>query len=162
MFWDEAMDVIDQLIAEWASEKPELATEAMQVVGRLIRLGQRLKEEANTLLQPMGLSYSDFDLLATLRRKGNPYTLSPTALQQSVVLTSGAMTACLRRLERKGLISRGEDASDGRKRSATLTPKGVELVERIAVERFALAEREVAMLEPAKRKRLADMLRELG
>lgn len=156
------MDLIDTLIADWAAERPDLATDAMQVVGRVIRLGRRFQDEVNAQLQPSGLSYSDFDVLATLRRSGAPFALSPKELQQSVVLTSGAMTACLGRLERKGLVSRSGDARDGRKLTAQLTPQGQSLVDSLVIERFALAEREIASLEPAERQRLAELLRALS
>jgi DNA-binding MarR family transcriptional regulator len=156
------MDVIDRLVTEWGEQRPDLSTAAMGVVGRMIRLGRRFHDEANALLLKSGLTYSDFDVLATLRRAGAPHVLSPKELQQNVVLTSGAMTACLIRLERGGLIVRGCDSTDGRKRTVMLTPDGISLVDSIIVERFALADREIAALKPNDRERLTSLLRALG
>lgn len=156
------MGLIDQLIADWARERPELNLEAMQIVGRIMRVGRRFQDEANALLGSHGLSYSEFDLLATLRRKGRPFAQTPSELQASVVLTSGAMTACMNRLERKGLIERSGQTSDRRKRLASLTVAGVALVDQLAEARFALAEQQVQQIDQAARNDLRQLLTILG
>lgn len=157
---DEPFDVIDTLVAEWRRERPASAPAAMQVVGRVIRLGRHYEEQVARMLRAHALSYSDFDVIATLRRSGAPYELSPTALRKNVILTSGAMTACLRRLEAAGLVSRAASSHDRRRLSARLTDKGFDLVEALIDRRFALAgealsgldRSEVAMLEALLRK----------
>ena len=111
------------MIADWRREDPSLRAGAMQVVGRILRLGRAYQDEVSALLRPHGLSYSDFDVIATLRRSGPPYALTPTQLQHSVLLTSGAMTACLKRLQQRGLIARAADDQDGRSFAAKLTKK---------------------------------------
>ena len=155
-------DRVDTLIADWKREDPCLHADAMQVVGRIIRLGRTYQDEVAALLQPRGLSYSDFDVIATLRRRGHPFELTPTQLQQSVLLTSGAMTACLRRLELRGLISRSADAQDGRRSTARLTKKGQNLVENLIEHRFALAKRSITHLSAKRIEALVALLRELG
>lgn len=156
------MDLIDQLIADWARERPELDLGGMQIVGRIMRLGRRYQDEANALLNRHGLTYSEFDLLATLRRMGQPYAQTPSRLQASVVLTSGAMTACMNRLERKGLIERTGESGDRRKRLASLTTRGLALVEQLAEARFALAKQQVQLVDPADRASLRQLLKALG
>jgi DNA-binding MarR family transcriptional regulator len=155
-------DLVDRLIADWRREDPSLRPEAMQVVGRVIRLGRLYQDHVSALLRPHGLSYSDFDVLATLRRSGHPFELTPTELQQSVLLTSGAMTACLRRLEDAGLITRRTDAQDGRRSSAKLARRGQTLVEKLVHQRFELARDEVGGLSARQVDALIDMLRQLG
>lgn len=156
------MDLIDQLVADWARERPELDLGAMQIVGRIMRLGRGFHDEANALLGQHGLTYSEFDLLATLRRMGRPYAQTPSQLQASVVLTSGALTACMNRLERKGLIARSGAAGDRRKRLASLTPAGLALVDQLAEARFGLAERQVQQVDQAARDDLRRLLKALG
>jgi DNA-binding MarR family transcriptional regulator len=155
-------DLIDGLVAEWRQERPKTTPEAMHVVGRIIRLGRLYEEEASRLLRPHGLSYSDFDVLATLRRAGAPYEQTPTQLQKNVLLTSGAMTACLRRLESAGLISRRAGQPDRRRLSAKLTAAGHAMVERLIDRRFDLAKTATAGITPAQFAELEHLLRRLG
>jgi len=155
-------DLVDTLVADWRRENLGLRPEAMQVVGRIIRLGRLYQEHVSALLRPHGLSYSDFDVLATLRRSGHPYELTPTELQQTVLLTSGAMTACLRRLEEAQLITRRTDAQDGRRSSAKLAKRGQSLVERLIHSRFELAREELGGLNGKQVEMLVELLRKLG
>lgn len=157
-----ATDLIDRLVADWQRERPQSASEAMLVIGRIVRLGRRYEDEVTRLLRPHGLSYSDFDVLATLRRSGEPYEGSPTQLQKNVLLTSGAMTACLRRLEAMGLISRRGGQQDRRRLSAILTDAGFEMVERLIDRRFDLAQASLGELRPAQVAALERLLRQLG
>jgi DNA-binding MarR family transcriptional regulator len=133
----------------------------MAVVGRLLHLGGLLQARAGERLRRYGIGYTELDVLATLRRSGAPYRLSPTALRKSVLLTSGAMTACLNRLEQRGLISRSPDESDRRSLMATLTVQGVQLIEAAIASHFAQADHAIAGLEPAERAELARLLRKL-
>ena len=158
---DAGSDRVDALIADWKREDPSLRADAMQIVGRIIRLGRTYQDDVAALLRPHGLSYSDFDVIATLRRCGQPYTLTPTQLQGSVLLTSGAMTACLKRLELRGLIVRSADADDGRRSGAKLTRKGQGLVEKLIARRFVLAQRSLADLNAKQIEALTTLLRVL-
>lgn len=156
------LDLIDSLVAEWQRERPQTAPEPMQTVGRIIQLGRKYEDEVTRLLRPHRLSYSDFDVIATLRRSGQPYALSPTQLQHNVLLTSGAMTACLGRLERAGLISREAGQSDRRRLAARLTAKGHELVEHLIDQRFALARAALEGLDATQVAMIEPILRQLG
>lgn len=155
-------DLIDSLVAEWRQERPGTAPEPMQVVGRIIRLARGYEEDVARMLRPHGLSYSDFDVLATLRRSGKPYELTPTQLQKNVLLSSGAMTACLRRLEAAGYVSRAAGQADRRRLSAKLTAAGVGIVERLIDARFELARASLGGLSPAQLAELERLLRRLG
>ena len=154
-------DLVDQLLRDWRRERPELDASAMAVVGRILHLGRLLEADANSSLKPIGISYTDLDVLATLRRCGAPYRLTPTVLRKSVLLTSGAMTACLNRLEARGLIVRGAQDSDRRSLTAALTAKGVKLIDKAIVARFQEAERAVTGLAAAERAELARLLRKM-
>jgi DNA-binding MarR family transcriptional regulator len=155
-------DLIDALVADWRQERPKTRPEAMHVVGRIIRLARLYEDEVARMLRPHGLSYSDFDVLATLRRSGAPYEQTPTQLQKNVLLTSGAMTACLRRLESAGLVSRKAEKADRRRLSAKLTAAGQAMVERLIDKRFELAQASVAGITPAQFAELESLLRRLA
>lgn len=155
-------DLIDILIQDWNREKPLSKPEPMKVVGRIMRLGREFHDEVNKLLRPHGISYSDFDVLATLRRHGTPFSLSPTELAQTVLLSSGAMTACLTRLEGADLIVRSDHVTDRRSRSAQLTQKGVALVEALIDQRFELAECKLSGFSRSEIASLENLLRRLS
>ena len=154
-------DLVDQLIADWAREVPDLDTNAMRVVGRVLRLGRKFETRINEILKPHGLRYTDFDVLATLRRSGRPYCLAPKELLKSVVITSGGMTAALDRLTDADLIERVPNSDDRRSMSAKLTAQGARLVEELIVVRFHDASRSIDALSPAERVTLGKLLRKL-
>ncbi|KRC79778.1 hypothetical protein ASE13_11905 [Sphingomonas sp. Root241] len=154
-------DVVDQLLDDWRRERPDLDASAMAVVGRLLHVGALVQTGADQRLRGHGISYTELDVLATLRRSGAPYRLSPTALRRSVLLTSGAMTACLNRLEQRGLIRRSPDAADRRSLMATLTAEGVHLIDDAVAAHFAEAARMIVGLAPAERTELAHLLRKV-
>ncbi|MEM1088919.1 MAG: MarR family transcriptional regulator [Pseudomonadota bacterium] len=154
-------DVIDLLRSQWESQLPHLDTEAMEVVGRITLLASRWEAELQRALKPFALSYTDFDIIATLRRSGEPYELTPTELLQSVVLTSGAMTTALTRLEKAGLLSRTPDPSDGRVRRAKLTRSGAALAAKAARVRFNVAGEQVTELTNKDQQALVGLLRKM-
>lgn len=155
-------DRIDRLLAEWEAERPELDAAAMAVVGRLLSIGRHLEARANAALKPLGLHYTDLDVLATLRRGGKPYRRTPTELRDSVLITSGAMTACLDRLAGNGLIARVADPNDRRSTAAELTTEGRKLIDKAIAVRFREASDALGALSEAERTRLAMLLRKLG
>ena len=155
-------DRIDRLLAEWRIERPELDAAAMAVVGRLLNIGRQLEARANAALRPLGLHYTDLDVLATLRRGGRPYRRTPTELRDSVLITSGAMTACLDRLEHNGLIARIADPHDRRSSAAALTGAGRKLIDKAIAARFEEAADALSGLSATERSRLAALLKKLG
>lgn len=158
----DGVDRIDRLLADWQAERPELDAAAMAIVGRLLSIGRQLEARANAALKPLGLHYTDLDVMATLRRSGKPYRLTPTQLRDSVLITSGAMTACLDRLEGNGLIARVASPSDRRSSAAELTPSGRKLIDKAIVVRFREAADAVLGLSDSERVRLAALLKKLG
>ncbi len=154
-------DLIDALIGEWHQASPELNTDAMAVIGRLIHIGDHLKDSASQALKPHGLAYTDFDILATLRRSPSPHKLTPTELSNTVLLTSGAMTAALRRLEDKSLISRPSSTTDARIKAVQLTEAGSALAALAAKTRFEEASARANSLNTNEQDQLATLLRKL-
>jgi len=158
----EKKDLVDALIDDWRKTRPELDARAMGGVGRILRIGHLLELRINRLIKPYQITYSDLDLLATLRRMGEPFTLTPEQLRQSVLLSSGAMTAAINRLEKKALLQRRQDARDRRVRRVSLTPKGLALIDEVIELRFAEARDAMGCLSEAEQTQLYGILRKLA
>lgn len=155
-------DLMERLIGQWAQERPELDASAMRIVGRIMRLGRQFEKDAALALKPLGLSYTEFDIIATLRRSGRRYELTPGQLGKAVLLTSGAMTAALDRLEQSGFITRHASDSDRRVKTARLTAAGKRIAVKAAEARFEVAKEVVDGLSVNQRSSLAKLLLELS
>ncbi|KUM72672.1 MarR family winged helix-turn-helix transcriptional regulator [Streptomyces griseorubiginosus] len=154
-------DAVDAIIDQWAVVRPDLDTKAMEVFGRIYRLSRAMGDRVEKVYAPYGISRGEFDVLATLRRAGEPYTLSPRQLSSTLMLTTGGMTGRLDKLERAALLRRSPDPHDRRGLQVTLTEKGLTVID-AAVEAGLTAQTEaLATLTPAQSTQLADLLREL-
>jgi DNA-binding MarR family transcriptional regulator len=158
---NEAADDVDRIIEQWARERPELQTEAMAVFGRVYRIARLVGDGQERVYAQHGISRGDFDVLATLRRHGAPYQLSPKALSASMMLTTGAMTGRLDKLEQRGLIRRSPDPDDRRGLVITLTDEGRALIDGAVGPGLAAQSDVLDKLPPASRQQLADLLRDL-
>ncbi len=154
-------DIIDDLVSEWNKEEPSLDVSAMEVVGRLILLGKILEKRAGIAIQSSEIHYTDLDVLATIRRSGEPYELTPKQLMKSVLITSGSMTALLNRLEKLGLIVRTKDESDKRIKRAKLTKKGISVIDKAIKLRFEEANKSISSLDTNERYSLSGLLKKL-
>ena len=154
-----AKDIIDQLIDQWERERPDLDARPMAVVGRILRLATHLDRRVNEALKPFGLAVWGFDILATLRRHGKPYAMTPTALMEAAMLSSGAMTNRIDRLENLGLVERQPSPNDRRSFQVQLTRKGRKVIEKAIEVRFAEAEDALDGVSKRDRKQLGNLLR---
>lgn len=154
-------DIIDDLISEWNKEEPSLNVSAMEVVGRLILLGKILEKRASNAIQGFEIHYTDLDVLATLRRKGKPYELTPKHLMNYVLITSGSMTALLNRLEKLNLIIRINDKSDKRIKKARLTKLGISVIDKAIKLRFEEANKSISALDFNEKYSLSVLLKKL-
>ncbi|ANL45063.1 MULTISPECIES: MarR family winged helix-turn-helix transcriptional regulator [Rhizobium] len=126
---EEKQDHVDRILAQWRRERPDLDVEPMGILGRLKRLGTHLGREVETVLMKHGLSTSAFDVLATLRRSGAPYRLSPGELLEMTMVSSGTMTNRIDQLEKSGFVERILNREDRRSVLIALTEKGLATVE---------------------------------
>lgn len=122
-------DRVARIQAEWARERPEIDVTPQGVIGRLHRVGALLMAELDTVFAEHGLADGEFDVLATLRRAGEPYERTAGELADSVMVTTGGLTKRVDRLERAGLVSRRRAEHDGRSRVIALTPQGRALID---------------------------------
>lgn len=125
-------DRIQRMKDEWAREYPHLDSNVMATVGALLEAAKRLdKNWLAPFAARFDLQKGEFDVIATLRRAGSPYELTPTDLYERLLLTSSAMTSRLDRLEGAGLIERRPDPADRRGVRVRLTDRGLALIDRI-------------------------------
>lgn len=136
-----AADAIDMLVAEWRQQRPDLDASPVAILGRLHRISARLQRRVDAWLTPLDLSWESFSVILTLRRSGPPFALRPTDLYRESLLTSGAITNRIARVEKQGLVRRRRDPRDGRAFVVQLTPRGRQLADRATTIHFrALAE----------------------
>src|SRR5262245_1191508 len=154
-------DHVDRVREQWARQHPELDTRPLAVIARLGRAARYADQGLADFFAQHGLSRADWDVLASLRREGPPYSLSPTALYRGLMRTSGAMSQRLASLERKGLVERGLDPTDRRGVVVTLTAEGRGLVDRIGADHLANERRLLAPLTGDEQDTLAALLRKL-
>jgi DNA-binding MarR family transcriptional regulator len=154
-------DEVDELIARWRAERPDLDVEPLQVLSRVSRLARHLDRARTAAFAAHGLQAWEFDVLSALRRQGPPYQLSPGALLRATLVTSGTMTNRVDRLADAGLVSRGPDPADKRGVLVELTAKGREATD-AALDDLLASERDLlTALDGAQRRELAALLRVL-
>ena len=155
------LDAVDKIVAQWARERPELDTGPMAVMGRLHRVADLLDAGLRPVFAEADLGNGDFDVLATLRRAGPPFRLTAGELSASTLVTSGAVSKRVDRLESRGLVTREVSASDGRGREIQLTPEGRRLTDELVVRHWANEDRLLSALDPDEREQLVGLLRKL-
>lgn len=147
-------DMVDRIISQWERQRPDLELGSMALIARLKRCSQLIGPKLDSVYQAFDLSAGDFDVLATLRRAGLPYCLSPTALFDSLLLTSGTMTHRLKRLEARGLIERLPNPADARSLLVQLTGQGLDVIDRAVSAHVANEDRILQRLDPSSRTQL--------
>ncbi|MEO0378181.1 MAG: MarR family transcriptional regulator [Cyanobacteria bacterium P01_A01_bin.17] len=154
-------DPVDKILAQWQRERPDLDASPMGIVGRMGRVSKHLERSLQTVFSDFGLRPGEFDVLATLRRSGPPYQLSPTALFNTMMVSSGTMTNRVDRLEQAQLVERIPDPSDRRGTLIHLTPKGFDLIDQAVAAHVDNMHRILEPLDEGDREALATLLRKL-
>lgn len=124
-----ASDEVDEVVAAWRIQRPDLAVDSMHVWSRIHRLAALLDTHRKRCFTDRGLEAWEFDVLAALRRAGEPHRLSPGRLLAETHVTSGTMTHRIDRLRSRGLVTRLRNPEDGRGALVELTEQGRELVD---------------------------------
>ena len=155
------MDEGDEVMAAWHRERPDLATSPMAVWSRIHRLAALLDAARKRCFAEHGLDNWEFDVLAALRRAGEPYQLSPGQLLHQTHVTSGTMTNRVDRLCDRGLVTRHAAPSDGRSVVVGLTGAGRRAVDNALEALVELEESLLAGWSAGERESLAAMLRRL-
>jgi DNA-binding MarR family transcriptional regulator len=152
-------DPVDRILEQWRTVRPDVDVSPMAVVGRLSRASRLVDAQLSRTFEDHGLDRASFDVLATLRRSGG--VLTPGELTRSAMVTSGAITQRLDRLETRGLISRARSATDGRGVHVRLTDAGRTVIDAALPDHVATENRVLAALTETQRAALTDALRTL-
>ena len=157
-----AHDEVDRIVGAWERERPDLDFAPLQVLSRVGRLARHLDRARRTAFTASGLESWEFDVLSALRRAGSPYQLSPKALLQQTLVSSGTMTNRIDRLVARALVERRTDPHDGRGILVTMTIDGRQHVD-TAISTLLLSENELLDgLSGGDQERLAALLRKLS
>ena len=154
----ERSDRVARIQQQWARERPDLDVRPQGVIGRLHRLAGHLTEELLVVYRRYGLAEGEFDLLATLRRSGPPFESAPGELAAHTMVTTGAITKRIDRLEQAGLVTRRPSEHDGRGRVVRLTDAGRRLIDTAFTDHMRNEARLLADLSPAERDQLEAVL----
>lgn len=152
-------DHVDRVQAQWRAERPEIDTSPMGIIARLHRIADALRGELLALYREHGLGEGEFDILATLRRSGAPFELTPSELAQQTMVTTGAVSKRLDRLETAGLVTRRENLEDARGRVVALTPQGRDTIDRAYEAHMRNEARLLDHLSATEREQLQSLLR---
>jgi DNA-binding MarR family transcriptional regulator len=155
-------DEVDEIIAAWQRERPDLDVSPLQVLSRVSRIARQLDLGRRSAFREQALEPWEFDVLSALRRSGPPYQLSPGRLLTETLVTSGTMTNRIDRLQSQGLVGRAPDANDRRGVVVTLTPAGLARVDEAMAALLEREEQLLAGLTATDRTQLADLLRTLA
>jgi DNA-binding MarR family transcriptional regulator len=154
-------DEVDDLVAGWRAERPDLDTQPLQVLSRISRLARHLDLARRTAFAAHDLEAWEFDVLSALRRQGPPYQLSPGALLRATLVTSGTMTNRIDRLTEAGLVARHPDPLDKRGVLVELTDQGQVVVDAALADLLARERLLLVGLDSQQQAQLASLLRVL-
>ena len=153
-------DFSDHLERQWQNERPDLDSQGVfALYARLARLTRHLESQLFELQKDHGLNRGELDVLATLRRSGPPYALTPTQLYRASLLTSGAMTSRIDRLEKEGLVLRSANADDRRSNRVKLTPRGQQLIDDFLPYHLDLEKQLISVLSKNEQQMLSGLLK---
>jgi len=152
------MSHIETILNQWRRERPDLDVGPMGLTGRLKRIARRLEREMEQAFAAHDLNLASFDVLATLRRSGAPYRLSPTDLMANTMVTSGTMTHRVDQLVRARHVDRIKNPDDGRSVLIALTDQGLRVIDAAVTDHVANLARLTSGLTESEAKRLGRLL----
>ncbi|WP_377644106.1 MarR family winged helix-turn-helix transcriptional regulator [Oryzobacter terrae] len=159
---DHGTDHVAHVVEQWRTERPDLDVSPLLVIGRVHRVANALTPELVAVYARHGLGEGDFDVLATLRRQGEPYALTPGELGERTLVTSGAVSKRLDRLEVRGLVTRRPSDTDGRSRTVALTAEGRRVIDAAMGDHVANEARLLGALDVDERATLGTLLGRLA
>ena len=153
-------DRIVHALSLWKAQKPDLEADEMLMIGRLINCSIQAFNHLDALYESYGINRGEFDVLATIRRNGAPYQLSPTDIFSTLMISSGTMTNRLQQLEKKGLVRRCCNPIDARSSLVELSNDGLKLIDQLIYDHVALEKQMNELLSPEVRQQVTDGLGE--
>lgn len=141
--------------------RPDVDVSPIHVIGRVSRLSRLIDRRLAENFARHGIEAWMYDVLATLRRSGPPYALAAGDLVRQTMVTTGAITHRIDRLEQRGLVERDASADDRRKVIVRLTRDGLALVDEVVHTHLATERALLAGLTRAEQAALGATLRKL-
>ncbi len=154
-------DTVDQIQEQWADVRPELDSTPMGVIGRMSRAAALLDKSIRENFAEFDLQPGEFDVLATLRRSGSPYKLTPGVIGELTMVSSSAITARIDKMADKGLVKREPDPDNRRIVVVALTRRGRELINKVIESHVAHEVELMKGLSDDEQEQLAELLRKL-
>ena len=154
-------DHVDRVVEAWRRERPDVDPSPIQIVGRVSRLSRQIDQRLKIDFNQHALEAWEYDLLASLRRAGPPYELTAGEILEALMITSGAVTNRIDRLEQRGYVQRQQATGDKRFVRVRLTPAGRKVMDSALPDHLA---NESDILEPlteAERRQLVKLLRKV-
>jgi DNA-binding MarR family transcriptional regulator len=151
-------DAVDRITGQWSAVRPDVDVSPIEVIGRVSRLSRLVDRRLAQNFGRHGIENWMYDVLATLRRSGEPYELTAGALVRQTMVTTGAITNRIDRLEQRGLVERSS-ARDRRKVIVRLTKQGLDLVDEVVLTHMATERQILSALSPRQQRDLARLLR---
>lgn len=153
------MSHIDTILEQWKRERPDLDVAPMGLTSRLARIARHLNRSLEQVFAEHGLNLANFDVLATLRRAGPPYQLSPGDLISNTMVTSGTMTNRIDQLVKAGYVERVQHPDDGRSVLVALTAKGLDKIDKAVTDHVTNLQHLTGGLSESEFKRLDRLLK---
>lgn len=152
-------DIVDALVDQWGEEMPRFNGAAKGLVYRLIYLNERYMAAMQSRLRKQGLTLGSYGVLACLRRRGEPYAMSPTAIFQALSLSSGGVSNLLEKMEKDRLVKRSPDPTDRRGVLVKLTNRGKVIADEAAALEAGVEEEFISDVSDAELSALNSVLR---
>ena len=152
------VDTVDAILKQWRQVRPDVDVSPIAVIGRISRLSRLVDRKLNENFARFDIEDWGYDMLATLRRHGEPYELSAGELTRQTMVTTGAITNRIDRLEMRQLVVR-VSSTDRRKVIVRLTPTGLKLVDSIVASHMETEHAILAALSTRQQQDLAKVLR---
>lgn len=153
-------DAVDRILEQWQEVRPDLDSSPVGIVGRISRLSRLIDRNLAANFARHGIESWMYDVLATLRRGGPPYELTAGELVRRTMVTTGAMTNRVDRLQARGYVERAQ-GDDRRTVTVRLTPSGLALVDEVVDDHLATERSLIAALGVTRQRQLAGLLRDL-
>ena len=154
-------DLIETFINQWKKERPDLDPWPVGILGRTQRISAHLQTRAAKWLSPVGLTWDSFSLLLALRRSGEPYELRPTEIYRELLLSSGAITNRIDKVEKKGWVKRYDSPDDRRGVVVRLTPAGRAVADKAVEIHFRELADQLSKISKKERQMLLQLLRKV-
>jgi DNA-binding MarR family transcriptional regulator len=154
----ERQDSIETFINQWKRERPDLDPWPVGILGRTQRISVHLQTRAAKWLEPLGLTWDSFSLLLALRRSGEPYELRPTEIYKESLLSSGAITNRIDKVEKKGWVKRYDSPEDRRGVVVRLTAAGRAIADKAVEVHFRELAAQLSKISKKERQMLLELL----